>query len=99
MANLEKKEILDKVSEKVSDKDLQMELLEDITDSFEKTDETVSKKDYDNVKVELDLMTKKYNDLQDKYISRFSDVQSTKENTIVKEDPIENKIVDVRSIF
>ena len=99
MANLEKKEILDKVSEKVSDKDLQMELLEDITDSFEKTLETVSKKDYDNVKVELDLMTKKYNDLQDKYISRFSDVQSTKENTIVKEDPIENKIVDVRSIF
>lgn len=99
MANLEKKEILDKVSEKVSDKDLQMELLEDITDSFEKTDETVSKKDYDNVKVELDLMTKKYNDLQDKYISRFSDVQSTKENTIVKEEPIENKIVDVRSIF
>lgn len=98
MANLEKKEILDKVSEKVSDKDLQMELLEDITDSFEKTDETVSKKDYDNVKVELDLMTKKYNDLQDKYISRFSDVQSTKEN-IVKEDPIEDKIVDVRSIF
>lgn len=99
MANLEKKEILDKVSEKVSDKDLQMELLEDITDSFEKTDETVSKKDYDNVKVELDLMTKKYNDLQDKYISRFSDVQSTKENNIVKEDPIEDKIVDVRSIF
>lgn len=99
MANLEKKEILDKVSEKVSDKDLQMELLEDITDSFEKTDETVSKKDYDNVKVELDLMTKKYNDLQDKYISRFSDVQSTKENTIVKDDPIEDKIVDIRSIF
>lgn len=99
MANLEKKEILDKVSEKVSDKDLQMELLEDITDSFEKTDETVSKKDYDNVKVELDLMTKKYNDLQDKYISRFSDVQSTKENNIVKDDPIEDKIVDVRSIF
>lgn len=99
MANLEKKEILDKVSEKVSDKDLQMELLEDISDSFEKTDETVSKKDFDSVKVELDLMTKKYNDLQDKYISRFSDVQSTKENTIDKVDPIENKIVDVRSIF
>lgn len=99
MANLEKKEILDKVSEKVSDKDLQMELLEDITDSFEKTDETVSRKDYDNVKVELDLMTKKYNDLQDKYISRFSDVQTTKENTIVKDDPIEDKIVDIRSIF
>ncbi len=99
MANLEKKEILDKVSEKVSDKDLQMELLEDISDSFEKTDETVSKKDFDNVKVELDLMTKKYNDLQDKYISRFSDVQSTKENNIVKEDPIEDKIVDIRSIF
>lgn len=99
MANLEKKEILDKVSEKVSDKDLQMELLEDITDSFEKTDETVSKKDFDNVKVELDLMTKKYNDLQDKYISRFSDVSSTKQNEPVKEDLEENKIVDVRSIF
>ncbi len=99
MANLEKKEILDKVSEKVSDKDLQMELLEDITDSFEKTDETVSKKDFDSVKVELDLMTKKYNDLQDKYISRFSDVSSTKQNEPVKEDLEENKIVDVRSIF
>ena len=99
MANLEKKEILDKVSEKVSDKDLQMELLEDISDSFEKTDETVSKKDFDSVKVELDLMTKKYNDLQDKYISRFSDVRNTKQNEPVKEDLEENKIVDVRSIF
>ena len=32
MANLEKKEIIDKISSKVEDKDLQMELLEDITD-------------------------------------------------------------------
>ncbi len=99
MANLEKKEILDKVSEKVSDKDLQIELLEDISDSFEKTDETVSKKDYDNVKVELDLMTKKYNDLQDKYISRFSEVNSPVQSEPLKEELEENKVVDVRSIF
>lgn len=99
MANLEKKEILDKVSEKVSDKDLQIELLEDISDSFEKTDETVSKKDFDNVKVELDLMTKKYNDLQDKYISRFSEVNSPVQSEPLKEELEENKVVDVRSIF
>lgn len=98
MANLEKKEIIDKISSKVEDKDLQMELLEDITDSFEKTESTVSKKDYDNLQVELDLMKTKYSDLQNKYISRFQEATSTPVREKVDELE-EKKVIDVRSIF
>lgn len=98
MANLDKKEIIDKISEKVDDKDLQMELLEDITDSFDKKEATVSKREYDDLKVELDLANKKYADLQNKYISRFSESSYTP--APVKEDEVEEKkVIDIRSIF
>lgn len=100
MANLEKKEIIEKISNKVDDKDLQMELLEDITDSFEKKEETISRKDYDSLKTDYEIMQKRYNDLQDKYISRFSDVQSKPvEIRPVNEEIEEKKVIDVRSIF
>lgn len=100
MANLQKKEIIDKITENVEDKDLQMELLEDISDSFDKTNETVDKKLYDDLRVENDLLKTKYSDLQNKYISRFSDVDSRNENKEVINDEIEErKVIDVRSIF
>ena len=99
MANLEKKEILDKVVDKVEDKDLQMELIEDITDSFDKKEETVSRKDYDALKIELDIANKKYDDLRDKYISRFSDSSVAIKELPPKDEPEEKNIVDVHSIF
>lgn len=99
MANLEKKEIIDKISEKVTDSDLQMELLEDITDSFDKKDETVSKKDYDRLQTDLELMKTKYDDLKNKYISRFSEVDTYKAPKVENEEIEEKQVIDVRSIF
>lgn len=101
MANLQKKEIIDKITENVEDKDLQMELLEDISDSFDKTSETIDKKLYDDLRIENDLLKTKYSDLQSKYISRFSDVDANSVNKeVVKNDEIEErKVIDVRSIF
>ena len=99
MANIEKKEIIDKISSKVDDGDLKMELLEDITDSFSKEDETVSKKMYDDLKIENDLLSKKYADLQNKYISRFTQVDAPSQPKMI-EDPVEEKkVIDIQSIF
>lgn len=99
MANIEKKEIIDKISSKVEDDDLKMELLEDITDSFSKEDETVSKKMYDDLKVENELLNKKYADLQNKYISRFTEVEKPIQPKMIEEPIEEKKVIDIQSIF
>lgn len=101
MATLDKKEILDKISSKVEDTDLQMELLEDIADSFEKKDETVSKKDFDRLQTDYELLNTKYDDLKNKYISRFSDVESKLIKPVENdnEEITEKKVIDIRSIF
>ena len=99
MANIEKKEIIDKISSKVEDDDLKMELLEDITDSFNKEDETVSKKMYDDLKVENELLNKKYTDLQNKYISRFTEVEKPIQPKMIEEPIEEKKVIDIQSIF
>jgi hypothetical protein len=99
MANLETKEIIDKITDKVENKDIQMELLEDITDSFDKKEASVSRKEYDDLQIKYDLMSKKYNDLQDKYISRFSNVQEVIKPIKNDEELEEKKYIDVQSIF
>lgn len=99
MANLDKKEIIDKISSKVDDKDLQMELLEDITDSFEGKAETIDKKLYDELKVENDIWKKKYDDLQNKYISRFQDVSAPPIVDKGNDEIEEKKVIDIKSIF
>lgn len=99
MANLETKEIIDKITDKVENKDIQMELLEDITDSFDKKEASVSRKDYDDLQIKYDLMSKKYNDLQDKYISRFSNVTEVIKPIKNDEELEEKKYIDVQSIF
>lgn len=99
MAVIEKKDLMDKVTEKVENPEVKMELLEDIVDSFDKTEETISKKDYDKLQTDYDLMKKKYTDLQDKYISRFSDVDPNPRREEVKDEIEEKKVIDVRSIF
>lgn len=100
MANLEKKEIINKIADNVDDNDLKMELLEDIADSFDKKEETIEKSAYDDLKVENDILKKKYDDLQNKYISRFTEVESSKPNKeAIKDEIEERKVIDVRSIF
>ena len=100
MPAIEKKEIIDKITEKVDNKDLQMELLEDITDSFDNKEEVISKSKYDELVVERDLYKKKYDDLQNKYISRFSESgNKTYEAPKTEEVEEDKKVIDIKSIF
>ena len=94
-------DIIDKVKDKVEDKDLQIELLEDITDIVDPQEEMISKAEYDKLNVELDLYKKKYEELQNKYISRFGNSSSNIPNEV---EPVEEKegvkeVVDVKDIF
>lgn len=103
MADLEKKEIINKVTEKVEDKDLQMELLEDITDSFKEKEDVISKEEYNKVVSERDSLKSKYDELQNKYISRFTSIspeEKRKEAFMKPEEEVkESKTIDIRSIL
>lgn len=100
---MEKQAIIDKITERVDDKDLKIELLEDIADSAAPEVEMIEKSKYDELVVELDLYKKKYEDLQDKYISRFGNAEVlTPEEVKEVENPEEEKqeeVVDVDTIF
>ena len=66
MAKLTKEELKNKIAERIDDKELQIELLEDITDSF------MENEVIDNT--ELEELKVKYEELQEKYRQRFLEV-------------------------
>ena len=100
MAKLTKDELIKKVSEKIEDTDLQLELMEDISDSF---------MDGDVVdRAELDKVSQELADLKEKYRSRFLEVkevldvieeakapESTEEST---EELKEEEVIDIQEI-
>ena len=93
MAKLTKDELIKKISEKVSDTEVQVELMEDITDSF--GDEI------DNS--ELDALQKKYDELMEKYRSRFlevkevvDEIEDAKEDS--EEELKEEEVIDIQEI-
>lgn len=92
MAKLTKEELINKVAEKVADKELQIELMEDITDSFE------------DGNVALAELQTKFDELQEKYRQRFLSVEEVKEEIVeeVKEEPTdeiqEEEVIDVQEI-
>lgn len=93
MAKLTKEELINKVAEKVADKELQIELMEDITDSFE------------DGSVALGELQAKFDELQEKYRQRFLNVEEVKEEIAeeVAEEPIvdeikEEEVIDVQEI-
>ena len=100
---MEKQAIIDKITERVDDKDLKIELLEDIADSTAPEVEMIEKSKYDELVVELDLYKKKYEDLQDKYISRFGSAEVLTPEEVkeaeVPEEEKEEEVVDVDTIF
>ena len=99
MAKLTKEELKSKVDEKIEDADLKLELLEDIEDSIESDDiERVEKS-------ELDELKAKYDELYDKYKSRFLEVKEAKEviegiaEDIDSDNEVkEEEIIDVQEI-
>ena len=73
MAKLEKDALLSKISEKVENEEIAIELMEDITDSFPSETENA------NLRSELEKRNQEYEDLKNKYKERFLDSPVVKE--------------------
>lgn len=95
MTKLSKDEIIAKIHDKIVDNDdLKVELMEDITDSFneDKTELNEMTSKYEDMKM-------KYDDLHTKYIDRFMNPSEIK-NVEVKDPYSENEkqVIDIREI-
>lgn len=89
---LSKEELKAKISEKVTDPELSIELLEDVEDSFTEEGEV------DNI--ELEDLREKYSNLQERYKARFlsgseEDEEESKEDVPELE---EKEVVDIKEI-
>lgn len=92
---LSKDELLAKINEKVMDEDVKIELIEDVTDSFE-VDDSNSNEEYEQRITELE---DKYKNLQEKYKERFLNKVEEKEDVDEKEDDEEKEeVIDVKEI-
>ena len=96
MAKLTKEELIKKVSEKVTDAEVQVELMEDITDSF---GDVVDNSELEELKV-------KYDELMNKYRDRFLEVKEVKEeieqaqeeNSEEVDEVKEEEVIDIQEI-
>jgi hypothetical protein len=92
---LSKDELIQKINEKVMDEDVKIELMEDITDSFDVTSEEPKE---DERVAELE---EKYKNLQEKYKERFlkgsEDTEDDSEETEETEEKQE-EVVDIKEI-
>ena len=96
MAKLSKEELIQKISEKVMDEDVSIELMEDITDSFDT--ETVDTSSEDKARIE-ELETK-LKEIKDKYKERFLKGSDEKEDIDESEDTEmkEKEVIDIKEI-
>lgn len=91
MAKITREELIDKINnyDGVND-DIKIELMEDITDSFDDSELVSLREEISNTKTELD-------DLKRKYKERFSEVKEVKKDEV---DDIykEKEYIDVKEI-
>lgn len=96
MAKLTKEELLTKISEKVENEDVSIELMEDISDSFGIDEESI-KKEYEDKISELSTQLE---EIKRKYKERF--VKGEEEKEDVEEEKIEElkeeEVIDVKEI-
>lgn len=96
MAKLSKEELIKKISEKVMDEDVSIELMEDITDSFDT--ETVDTSSEDKARIEeLEIKLK---EIKEKYKERFLKGSDEKEDIDESEDTEmkEKEVIDIKEI-
>ena len=99
MAKLTKEELINKVAEKVTDTELQIELMEDITDSFDDGSVTLGE-----LQSKFDDLQSKFDDLQEKYRQRFLNVEEVKDEIVdeVKDEDTdeikEEEVIDIQEI-
>lgn len=91
---LSKEEFKKKIDEKISDEDLKIELLEDIEDSMEVSDdsEKVEKSAYDEVVAERDEIKRKY---KERFFEGTEEKEEEKEDS---EELKEEEVIDVKEI-
>lgn len=94
MARLSKDELLKKITEKVTDEDLVIELMEDISDSLDVSYEEEKKVLEDKIN-ELEL---KLEELKTKYKERFLKGEVIEEEKDEIEEPKEEEVIDVKEI-
>lgn len=89
MAKISKEELNVKISERIEDIDLATELLEDIADSFDETDDSESIALIENLNEEI-------KNLKQKYKERFT--SSEKINDENETEIEDDKIIDIKEI-
>ena len=99
MAKLSKEELIKKVSEKVMDEDVQIELMEDITDSMEVENVDTSSEDKARI-AELETELK---EVKQKYKDRFLKGSEEKEDKDEKNEDEdvelkEKEVIDIKEI-
>ena len=94
MAKLSNDELLKKITEKITDEDLVIELMEDISDSLDVSTEEEKKVLEDKI-TELEL---KLEDLKTKYKERFLKGNDLEEKEIEIEEPKEEEVIDIKEI-
>lgn len=94
MAKLSKDELLKKITEKITDEDLVIELMEDISDSLDVSAEDEKKVLEDKIS-ELEL---KVEDLKTKYKERFLKGEVIEEVKDEIEEPKEEEVIDIKEI-
>ena len=91
---LSKEELKKKIDEKIADDDLKIELLEDIEDSVDVSDDTekVDKTAYDEVVAERDEIKRKY---KERFLKGNDEEKEEKEDD---EELKEEEVIDVKEI-
>ena len=92
MAKISRDDFSKKYVDKFTSDDVGIEFLEDLSDSFTNED-VVKKSEYDDINT-------KYEELKEKYKSRFLDVESEKLPFPEKKEELEEReFIDIKSIF
>lgn len=94
MAKLSKDELLQKITDRITDEDLVIELMEDISDSLDVSAEEEKKVLEDKIN-ELEL---KLEDLKTKYKERFLKGEVIDEVKEEIEEPKEKEVIDIKEI-
>ena len=90
---LSKDDLIQKINDKVMDEDVKIELMEDITDSFEED----STNEEDTQRIEE--LEEKYKTLQEKYKERFLQGTEIKKEEKNEDDGLEEKeVIDIKEI-
>ena len=91
MAKMSKEELISKINGLEIDDTVKIELMEDVTDSFEEVAEPDT--------TEIDELKTKYEELQTKYKERFLSNTEEKEDEDEEDDGLEEKeVIDVKEI-